>query len=72
MLQPHELILYFPDFLKGIIEIARIRAHQEEVRFDSEIASEIPTGIHADEKCFCQILLNLINNAIKNRPTGTT
>ncbi len=57
--------IYLPGFLKGITDIARIRAQQEGVSFECKIAAELPTGIHADEKRLRQVLLNLINNAIK-------
>jgi PAS domain S-box-containing protein len=57
--------VYLPGFLKGITEIARIRAEQEGVPFTCEIASDLPEGVHADEKRLRQVLLNLINNAIK-------
>jgi PAS domain S-box-containing protein len=57
--------VYFPGFLKGITEIASMRAQQEGVPFDYEIANDIPTGVHIDGKRLRQVLLNLINNAIK-------
>jgi PAS domain S-box-containing protein len=60
----------FPGFLKGITEIARIRAEQEGVPFTSDIASDLPVGVHADEKRLRQVLLNLINNAIKFAEKG--
>lgn len=57
--------VYVPEFIKGITEIARIRAQQEGVFFDTEISSDLPKGICTDEKRLRQILLNLINNGIK-------
>ncbi len=67
-LEPNDV--YFPGFLKGITEIASIRAQQESVPFDYEIATDIPTGVHVDGKRLRQVLLNLINNAIKFAQTG--
>lgn len=57
--------VYLPGFLNGIIEISRIRAQQEGIQFDYEMASDLPTGVRADDKRLRQVLLNLINNAIK-------
>ncbi len=62
--------VYLPGFLKGITEIALIRAQEEGVPFDYEIASDLPTGVRADEKRLRQVLLNLINNAIKFAQRG--
>jgi len=61
----HYTDVYLPGFLKGIIEISRIRAQQEGIQFDYEMASDLPTGVRADDKRLRQVLLNLINNAIK-------
>jgi len=57
--------VYLPDFIKSITDIAQIQAQQQGVPFDYEIASDLPAGVHADEKRLRQVLLNLINNAIK-------
>ena len=42
-----------------------IQAQEAGVPFDYEIASDLPTGVRIDEKRLRQVLLNLINNAIK-------
>ncbi len=63
--------MYLPGFFKRITEIARIRAEQKGVPFDCEIASELPTGVRADEQRLRQVLLNLISNAIKFAGQGS-
>jgi len=57
--------VYLPDFIKSITDIALIQAQQYGVPFEYEIAPDLPAGVHADEKRLRQVLLNLINNAIK-------
>jgi signal transduction histidine kinase/CheY-like chemotaxis protein len=61
---------HFPAFLQGVAEICRIRAEQKHIFFNSQIDSELPLGIHADEKRLRQVLINLLGNAIKFTDTG--
>ncbi|MFC1536005.1 PAS domain S-box protein, partial [Candidatus Neomarinimicrobiota bacterium] len=63
--------VYFPGFLKKITEIAHFQAQQKGVSFDSEIATDLPAGVRIDEKRVHQVLLNLINNAIKFAESGS-
>jgi PAS domain S-box-containing protein len=62
-LEPNDF--HLPDVLKTIIEIARVRAEQKGITFEYQMASELPTGVHGDQKRLRQILLNLLSNAIK-------
>ncbi len=62
---------HLPGFLKNIVEIARIRAQQEGIFFVCETTFDLPAGVHADEIRLRQILLNLINNAIKFTTQGS-
>ncbi|MCZ0900085.1 HAMP domain-containing protein, partial [Microcoleus sp. HI-ES] len=41
---------HFPSFLQGVAEICRIRAEQKGIAFVDQPSSELPPGIHADEK----------------------
>ena len=62
---------HLPDFLKTIVEIARIRAEQKGVAFNYQAMSELPTGVRGDEKRLRQVLLNLLSNAVKFTLNGS-
>jgi CheY-like chemotaxis protein len=52
------------------VEICRIRAEQKEISFIYQATSDLPIGIHADEKRLRQVLINLLDNAIKFTDVG--
>jgi len=61
---------HLPDMLHSLVEIFRLRAEQKELAFVYETITELPIGIHGDEKRLRQILLNLLGNAIKFTDSG--
>jgi CHASE2 domain-containing sensor protein/FixJ family two-component response regulator len=58
-------------FLKGVAQICAIKAEQKGIAFYSEFDSQLPTGIHVDEKRLRQVLINLLGNAIKFTDRGS-
>ena len=66
----HPKDFHFPSLLQGVVEICRIRAEQKEISFIYQATSDLPIGIHADEKRLRQVLINLLDNAIKFTDVG--
>ncbi len=62
---------HFPSFLQGVAEICRIRAEQKGIEFTYLPLTELPIGVHADEKRLRQVLINLLSNAIKFTDQGS-
>lgn len=67
-LQPHDF--NFDKFLKTIEEMFWIRAKQKKITFIFERLSALPGGIYGDEKRLRQILVNLLDNAVKFTKRG--
>lgn len=57
-------------FLWNIVELIRMQAEQKRLNFDTEFSPDLPKRVHSNEKRLRQILLNLLNNAVKFTKTG--
>ncbi|HUG23463.1 ATP-binding protein [Piscinibacter sp.] len=51
--------------LRIVDDIIRVEAQRKELVFDYRTIGDLPAVVHADEKRLRQVLLNLLNNAVK-------
>ncbi|MGB1251853.1 MAG: ATP-binding protein [Candidatus Promineifilaceae bacterium] len=63
--------VYFPDMLQTIARMMQMRAEQKGVAFETKMARTLPHYAIADEKRLRQIILNLLDNAIKFTNQGS-
>jgi signal transduction histidine kinase/DNA-binding NarL/FixJ family response regulator len=57
-------------FLRGIVELFKMRTDQKGIAFLYEKISHLPEAVHADEKRLRQVLINLLGNAVKFTEKG--
>ncbi|MEB3161485.1 MAG: ATP-binding protein [Synechocystis sp.] len=62
---------HFPALLQGVMEMTRVRAEQKQLIFAEDLPETLPEGVIVDEKRLRQVLLNLLNNAVKFTHVGT-
>ena len=59
------------DMLYDVISLVKERANEKSLELKTEITSEVPNRLISDEFRISQILINLINNAVKYTEKGT-
>ncbi len=57
--------------LNDIVNMTRQKALDNGLEYNLRVASDIPAVLHGDEIRIRQVMLNLINNAIKYTPSGS-
>jgi signal transduction histidine kinase len=62
---------YLRGFLDGIVGIMQMKAQQKGIVFTYDAITPLPSGVRADEKRLRQVLLNLLDNAVKFTDSGT-
>ena len=67
-LQP--VALHLPSLLQSVVEICHIKATQKKIGCVYQPSSHLPDGVKVDEKRWCQVLINLLGNAIKFTESG--
>ncbi|AOW98515.1 hypothetical protein BJP34_02810 [Moorena producens PAL-8-15-08-1] len=59
-----------PTFLEEVVGIIRMRATEKDIVLRFQQKSNLPTGVKADEKRLRQVLINLLDNAVKFTDQG--
>ncbi|OLT58137.1 MULTISPECIES: response regulator [Moorena] len=59
-----------PTFLEEVVGIIRMRASEKDIVLRFEEKSNLPTGVKADDKRLRQVLINLLDNAVKFTDQG--
>ena len=63
--------VYLPSLIQAVVEMCQVRAEAQGIDFYYLSDPNLPKGICADEKRLRQVLINLLNNAIKFTDTGS-
>ena len=66
----HAIAIFFRSFLEGIAGVIRSRAESKGLTFSLEAPDNLPSGVKVDETRLRQILLNLLDNAVKFTEKG--
>ena len=57
--------------LNDVVTMIELKAKQKGLQFEAEVDSDLPDTLYGDDVRIKQVLLNLLNNAVKYTPSGT-
>lgn len=63
--------VYLPSLLQRVVDMCQIKVEQKGIEFLYQPSSHLPEGVEVDEKLLSQVLINLIDNAVKFTDIGT-
>jgi signal transduction histidine kinase len=59
------------DFLQSVLDLVRVKADEKRLALVCDAGANLPESVLADERRVCQVLVNLLGNAIKFTDKGT-
>jgi len=62
---------FLSSVLNGVVNMIQLRANQKRLQFVVEVDETIPDELYGDEVRIRQVMVNLLNNAVKYTRTGT-
>jgi signal transduction histidine kinase/CheY-like chemotaxis protein len=66
----HPAAVDLGEFLRGVVDIMRVKAEEKSLLFRVELADNLPAAVTIDETRLRQVLLNLLGNAVKFTDRG--
>ncbi|MFZ6029063.1 MAG: GAF domain-containing protein [Chloroflexota bacterium] len=62
--------IHLPGLVQSVAGIARVLSEKKALSFESQVDRLLPEGVQGDEKRLRQVLINLLNNAVKFTSAG--